>query len=312
VCPSRASDGVATEKGARPLFRDVLNRLYESFNSPDSALDPVQIVRRYPLVANCEIIAFVASGLAFGRVASVMASVEAVCDVLGPSPAEFVRRFEPARDGEPLLGLVHRWTRGPDFVALLWVLRCLVEEYGTIEAAVAASADPSAVHLGPALDAFSTRARAIDLRPAYGRRVPPNPGAYYFFARPSTGSACKRLNLFLRWMTRRDEVDPGGWTRIPTRQLVVPLDTHTIRVGKCLGFTRRASPGWLMALDITERLRQIDPDDPVRYDFSLCHLSMMGACGWQTPRGASECPLRGVCRPHQRSKRSRPTMRSSR
>jgi uncharacterized protein (TIGR02757 family) len=292
VCPSPASDALSR----------TLDRLYEAFNRPDSALDPVEIVRRYPHVADREIVAFVASGLAFGRVASVMASVEAVCRVLGPSPAERVRRFEPVRDGGPLLGLVHRWTRGPDFVGLLWVLRRLLEEHGSIEAAVAADADPSAVHLGAALQAFSTRARAIDLRPAYGRRVPTNPGAHYFFARPSTGSACKRLNLFLRWMTRRDQVDPGGWTRVPKRQLVVPLDTHTIRVGKCVGFTRRASPGWLMALDITERLRQIDPEDPVRYDFSLCHLSMMGACGWQTPRGASACPLRGICKPHARAR----------
>ena len=78
-----------------------------------------------------------------------------------------------------------------------------------------------------------------------------DPGVYYFFTRPSTGSACKRLNLFLRWMVRQDGVDPGGWTTVPARQLVVPLDTHTIRVGRCLRLTRRASPGWKMAADIT-------------------------------------------------------------
>jgi uncharacterized protein (TIGR02757 family) len=180
------------------------------------------------------------------------------------------------------------------------VLRRLLEEHGTIEAAVAAHADPSAVHLGVALEAFSTGARVIDLRPAYGRRVPANPGVHYFFARPSTGSACKRLNLFLRWMTRRDEVDPGGWTRIPKRQLVVPLDTHTIRVGKCLRLTRRVSPGWKMASDITAALRAFDPIDPVRYDFALCHLSMMGACGFRASHGDRQCPLRGHCRPHAR------------
>ena len=74
----------------------------------------------------------------------------------------------------------------------------------------------------------------------------------------------------------------------------MPLDTHTIRLGRCLRLTRRASPGWKMAADITAALRELDPDDPVRYDFSLCHLSMMGACGFATKQGDAQCPLRGL------------------
>ncbi len=165
-----------------------------------------------------------------------------------------------------------------------------------MERAFARGLDPSAPDVEAALEDFSRRARAVDLRPAYGRR-PRQPGAHYFFSRPSTGSACKRLNLFLRWMVRRDAIDPGGWTSVPARQLVVPLDTHTIRVGKCLRLTRRASPGWKMAADITASLRAFDPDDPVRYDFALCHLSMMGACGYGAKQGDSQCLLRGHCRP---------------
>jgi uncharacterized protein (TIGR02757 family) len=141
-----------------------------------------------------------------------------------------------------------------------------------------------------AIERFSAEARAIDLRPAYGR-VPRAPGAHYFFSRPSSGGACKRLNLFLRWMVRRDRVDPGGWTTIRPDQLVVPLDTHTIRIGRCLGLTTRRSPGWKMAAEITASLRRLDPADPVRYDFALCHLSMNGGCG------GKQCPLRGHCSP---------------
>jgi uncharacterized protein (TIGR02757 family) len=122
---------------------------------------------------------------------------------------------------------------------------------------------------------------------------------FYFWARPSTGSACKRINLFLRWMVRRDAIDPGGWTAIPARQLVVPLDTHTIRTGRCLRLTRRTTPGWKMAVEITNALRNLDPDDPVRYDFALCHLGMMGACGYGTKKGNQQCPLRGLCRPRK-------------
>jgi uncharacterized protein (TIGR02757 family) len=280
-----------------PSVKPALDSLYRSFNAPDAALDPIQIVRRYPHVEDREVIAFVAAGLAFGRVASVMRSVEAICHRLGSSPAMFVRRFDPPRDGGPFEALVHRWTRGRDVIALIWVLRHLLEQHGSLEQAVAAGLAADARDVGGALDRFSTLAQACDLRPAYGRRVPARPGVCYFFARPSAGSACKRLNLFLRWMVRQDDVDPGGWTRIRPSQLVVPLDTHTIRVGRCLRLTRRASPGWRMAVDITDALRAFDPEDPVRYDFALCHLSMMGACGWRTSKGSAACPLRDYCRP---------------
>jgi uncharacterized protein (TIGR02757 family) len=288
---SRYSSSVVTK-----VPKDPLDRLYAAFNYPDSAADPVQIVRRYPALEDREIVAFVAAALAFGRVASVLASVEAICQVLGPAPARFVRRFDPAKDGAPLRPLVHRWTRGEDFIALLWTLRVLIEHGGSLEGVIAAALDPAAEDVGEALDEFSQRARRVDLRPAY-RRVPARPGVFYFFAQPSSGSACKRLNLFLRWMVRSDGVDPGGWTSVQPRQLVVPLDTHTIRVGQCLRLTRRTSPGWKMAVDITRALRDLDPDDPVRYDFALCHLSMMGGCGFGTARGQTACPLAGVCHP---------------
>lgn len=288
--------GLSTKDGSLAV---ALDRLYTDFDRPDSALDPIQIVQRYSRIEDREVVGFVASALAFGRVASVIASVEAVCRVLGPAPANFVRAFEPREHGAPLQPLVHRWTRGPDFIALVWILRRMLETSGSIERFVVADLAPAAEDVGPALESLSERALAFDLRHAYGR-VPKRPGVSFFFARPSTGSACKRLNLFLRWMVRKDAVDPGGWTRLHPRQLIVPLDTHTIRIGQCLRLTRRTSPGWKMAVDITAALRRLDPDDPVRYDFSLCHLSMMGACGFKTLRGDAHCPLRGLCRPKPR------------
>lgn len=281
----------------RTALGPALERLYAGFNSPESALDPIQIVRRYRHVDDREVVAFVASALAFGRVASVMASVEAVCSVLGAHPATFVRRFDPVRDGDVLRSLVHRWTRGNDFVALIWILRSLISTYGSLEGAFAPAVDPASRDVGTAIEHFSTLARSVDLSEIYGATLPKNPGAYYFFSRPSTGGACKRINLFLRWMIRQDGVDPGGWTSVARRQLVVPLDTHTIRIGRCLRLTLRKSPGWLMAAEITEALRAFDPDDPIRYDFALCHLSMMGACGSGTARGNTQCPLKGCCRP---------------
>lgn len=284
------------------LLKPALDDLYRAFNYPESAPDPINIVRRYDRVEDRELVAFVASALAFGRVASVLASVEAICRVLGPAPARFIRSFDPVRDGQALRPLVHRWTGGDDFVAMLWVLRTLVEAHGSLEQCFSAGTDPASEDVGDGIEAFAARARATDLRPAYGRR-PKAPGVFYFFTRPSSGSACKRTNLFLRWMVRKDGIDPGGWTAIARGQLIVPLDTHTIRMGRCLRMTRRATPGWKMAVDITNALRALDPDDPVRYDFALCHLSMMGACGYGTKQGNSQCPLKAVCRPRVRGVR---------
>ncbi len=282
-------------------LKERLDRVYADFDHSGVVTDPVELVRPFGDPADREIAAFCAAALAFGRVASIMASITSLLRVMAPSPAAFVRRFDPARDAAPLLGLVHRWTRGLDFVALLWILRQMIEESGSIERFFAEGDDPSAPDIGPGLERFCVRARAIDLRAAYGE-VPARPGVYHFFPRPSAGSACKRLNLFLRWMVRRDRIDPGGWSRVSPSRLVIPLDVHVIRVGRCLGLTRLSSPGWPMAADITASLRALDRLDPIRYDFALCHLGMLNACGFNQPAGDRQCPLRGVCRPHPRTR----------
>jgi uncharacterized protein (TIGR02757 family) len=216
---------------------------------------------------------------------------------MGPRPAAFVREFEPVRHSRRIEPLVHRWIRGRDIVALLLILQRMLEQGGSIEEFFAAGDDPSAPDVSAALDSFSQRALTTDLHQAYGRRVPARPGVCYFFPRPSSGSACKRLNLFLRWMVRRDAIDMGVWTKVSPSRLIVPLDTHVIRLGRCLRLTRYVSPGWKMAAEITASLRKINPRDPVRYDFSLCHVGMMNACGFGRPQGARQCPLRGLCHP---------------
>jgi uncharacterized protein (TIGR02757 family) len=282
-----------------------LDRLYDGFNYPDSAADPIQIVRRYRRSDDREVVAFCAASLAFGRVASVLHSIERLMAVFshgGGRPADYVRQFDPKRHAPALAGLVHRWIGERDLVALLWIMRQMLERSGTIEGFFLEGYDAAAADVATALDSFSLRAMALDLTAAYGR-VPRRPGVGYFFPRPSNGSACKRLNLFLRWMVRHDALDLGVWTRVASSKLVVPLDTHVIRVGRCLGLTRYTSPGWAMARDITASLKTIDPRDPVRYDFSLCHLGMMNACGFSRAQADAQCPLRGACRPRARTRR---------
>ncbi len=289
-----------------------LDRLYAGFNHPDSATDPIQIVRRFDRPDDREIMGFCAAALAFGRVSSVLQSIERVLAVMGPRPAAYVRHFDPKRDGPGFTGIVHRWTRERDLVALMWVLRQMLDRAGSIEGFFVEGDDPQAEDVAAGLDRFSTRALALDLRQVYGRAsaaARSRLGVCYFFPRPSAGSGCKRLNLFLRWMVRRDALDLGVWSRVSPARLIVPLDTHVIRVGRCLQLTGRTSPGWPMAREITTALRQIDPEDPVKYDFALCHLGMMNACGFNraangAPRNAPldlQCPLRGACRPHART-----------
>jgi uncharacterized protein (TIGR02757 family) len=261
-----------------------------------SGPDPVRLLARYPDPADREVVAFLASGLAFGRVRSVINSIEAVLNVAGPRPSRFVEAFTPKRDASALTPLVHRWLRGEDLVALMIILQRMLLEAGSIERYFSRGLPRGAKDISDALEAFSNSACAIEVPRRY-RATDGRPGVAYFFSRPSAGSACKRLNLFLRWMVRRDAIDPGGWSSVSPAQLIVPLDVHVIRVGRCLRLTRYQSPGWAMAADITASLRKIDAADPIKYDFALCHLGMQGSCAFNHPATSTPCPLRGACRP---------------
>ncbi|MBP7779228.1 MAG: TIGR02757 family protein [Acidobacteria bacterium] len=295
----RPSAGAA----ALTTLAPALDRAYHSFNLTHSTRDPIWTVRRFSDPADREVVAFIASALAFGRVQSVLQTVDAVLGVMGPSPAAFLRAFTPER-AVAFDGLGHRWIRSRDLAALAWQLHQMLGDGGSLEGFFAEGGR----HAGDetveaAIESFSRRAMALDLAAIYGRHRPA-PGVGYFFSRPSSGGACKRLNLFLRWVVRQDAVDLGLWRTVRPAQLIVPLDTHIIRVGRCLGLTSRVSPGWKMAVDITASLRRLAPDDPVRYDFSMCHIGMMGACGFGTTRTNAQCPLHAVCRPRRAGKRA--------
>lgn len=272
-------------------LKPALDRLYDSFDRTRAVADPIDCVRPFSDPADREIAGFIAAGLAFGRVASILASVSRVLAAMGPSPAAFVRAFDPRRDRPRLAGCAHRWVSADDLAGLVLVLRHVLTTSGSIESFFLEGDDPRAPDVEPGLERFALRATQID------RRV------HSFFSRPSGGSACKRLNLFLRWMVRSDGIDLGVWRRLSPSRLVVPLDVHVIRVGRCLGLTRYRSPGWRMAADITAALRSVDPDDPVRYDFALCHLGMLGLCGFRTQAADSRCPMRGACRPRGGTRR---------
>ena len=148
-----------------------------------------------------------------------------------------------------------------------------------------------------ALGAFVDELYAPDFTPITGQRGPTR-RLKHLLPHPDRGSACKRLNLFLRWMVRGpDGVDFGLWREVPAGELVVPLDTHVHRIGRFIGLTRRKDLSWKTAEDVTRRLRQLDAEDPVRYDFALSHLGISGTCASRKDlRRCADCPLKPICR----------------
>jgi uncharacterized protein (TIGR02757 family) len=233
--------------------------------------DPLGIVRRFPDPSDREVAGLLAAGLAYGRVASIRASLERLFAILGKRPSRFVDALDLRRDARRLEAFVHRFHTGRDVAVLLSLVRRARESSGSLEAFFAdADPDPGSETIGPALDRFGERLFALGEVAAADR-------VRFFLPLPARGSVCKRSCLFLRWMVRpEDGVDCGVWTRVSPSRLVLPLDTHLIRVVRALGWTRRSSPGWAMALEATSRLRRIDPNDPVRFDFALSRLGILG------------------------------------
>lgn len=239
---------------------------------PDRRLthDPLQFAHRYRDPADQEVVGFLAALYAYGNVVQILGTVEAILSVLGPRPAQFVKRFDPARDGPRFAPIGHRWTRGEDLAALLDILRHTLARHGSLRRLFLAGHDPLAPTIRPALAAFAHALRSIA-----GREARRSRGLGFFLADPMSGSPCKRWNLFLRWMVRRKPgLDLGLWPEIPPSKLVIPLDTHIARIGRNLRLTRRKSPSWAMAEEITRALARLDPADPLKYDFALCHFGI--------------------------------------
>jgi uncharacterized protein (TIGR02757 family) len=269
-------------------LKDCLEALAERYDERFLDTDPVGIVRRYDRPEDREIVAFLAAGLAYGRVASIRGSLERLVAILGARPSRFVDAFDPSRDARRFDGFTHRFHAGSDVALYLGLLARAKASAGSLEAFWLRGA-PSGTSgtIGEALDAFGQRLFALDPRATDRVR--------FFLPLPRSGSVCKRSCLLLRWLVRPDDgVDCGVWTRVGRERLVLPLDTHLIRVVKALGWTRRKSPGWGMALEATARLRLLDPGDPVRFDFALSRLGILGlvrARRGRLRRGAIEAAL---------------------
>jgi uncharacterized protein (TIGR02757 family) len=257
------------------LLRERLDTLYAHYDARFVDPDPLEFVRRQTTGPDREVVGLIASSLAYGNVKQIKAGIGAVLAVLGPEPARAVRAFDPGAGLRTLARFKHRWSDGRDVACLLFYIRQMLEGAGSIEAFFARGDDAQAPDVCPALESFATRALALSHGGLYGKGgLPRSAGVRFFFPAPSSGSACKRLNLYLRWMVRRHGVDLGVWQGIDPARLVIPLDAHVLKIARRVRLTRYRSPGWRMAVDITARLRRLDPRDPVKYDFALHRMGL--------------------------------------
>lgn len=225
--------------------------------------DPLEFLYHYPALEDREVAGLIASSLAYGRVGQILKSVAWVLDELGQSPWAFLRSASDPSLYKTFTGFRHRFTTGEEIATLLVSIRRIIQKYGSLGACFMDKYRPQDETILPGLSGF-----VDELNAAF--KGHPNS----LLAQPERGSACKKLNLFLRWMVRKDRVDPGGWDRVAPSKLIIPLDTHMHRVAIQLEFTRNRGANMKTALEITRAFRKIDPDDPVRYDFALTRLGI--------------------------------------
>lgn len=274
-----------------------LDRLASTYDRRFLETDPVSFAHRYPEPADQEVAGLVASCLAYGNVSAIRGSVAAALAPLNPRPAAALDRFSAGELRTRYRRFRHRFTSGRDLAALLWTIREMRRTHGSIREFFLEGYDRGSRTLREALISFVARALNRDVRAFYRSKPPAGEGIRFLLPSPAEGSGCKRLNLFLRWMVRRDDgVDLGLWREVRPRQLLMPVDTHIARISAYIGLTRRRSPGWAMTEEITASLREMDPRDPVRYDFALCRLGILDACPrHQDPQKCAACPLQPVC-----------------
>jgi uncharacterized protein (TIGR02757 family) len=277
-------------------LREPLERLYREFDYATRVeRDAIRFPLRYPDPLDRELVALLTACLAYGRVDLFSRELERILGAMGASPAAFVADFEVRRDARAFDGFIYRFNRPRDLSAFCLAARQVLERHGTFEKCFVSGDPDERGPIGPALERFARTFLDADLGQVFPRGGISR-GYRHLFPLPSLGGPCKRLHLFLRWMVRREPPDFGLWTSVSPARLLIPLDTHIENMSRAIGLTRRRSRNWRMAEEITGRLAMLDPTDPVKYDFSLCHTRMAGDCrDRRDPVVCPPCGLRVVC-----------------
>jgi uncharacterized protein (TIGR02757 family) len=278
-------------------LKNILDGLYATRSQTHLANDPLSFCHRYRNPQDQEIAGIIAASFAYGNVKIILRNLEGVFAALGKSPRAFVARFDPRRELRLFSGFKHRFNDGRDLCALLLACQTMVREAGSLQGWFLRFHHPAERDLTRTLTEVTRAVKELDYAPVFGAGGIPQDSYFPFlFPSPASGSACKRLCMYLRWMVRPDDgIDLGIWQGISPAQLVIPVDAHIQRICGFLGFTSRKQADWRMAREITARLRELDPADPVKYDFSICHLGISEGCDGKDLSTCLNCPIAGVC-----------------
>ena len=281
---------------ATTRLKQPLDRLSREFDwTLRIGQDAIQFPLRYSDPADIELAGLFASCMAYGRVDLFGAQVGLALERMGESPARFIWSFDLEKHRDAFGGFGYRFNRERDVLAFCLAAQRIVVRHGSLKAFFLEGYSAGDPHVGPAVENFAAGFRRQDLSAVYPRNRL-SYGFKHWFPLPSTGGACKRLHLYLRWMVRREAPDFGIWPEVPPSALLMPVDTHIENMARSMGLTRRRSRNWRMVEEITAALRRLDPDDPVRYDFALCHKRMSGQClNRRDAETCGPCGLRPVC-----------------
>lgn len=288
-------------------LKSKLDKLTVKFDKSYLDSDPLMFPHRYSSNRDREIVGLISAVLAYGQVKIIQKSIEKILKVMSEnakSPYEFTMNFLPSRDSHLFKGFKHRFNDGRDVSALIYYIRQMIEQSGSIGNFFAEGYSKDHKNIKEALTSFTMRTLALSTDGLYkNKALPKNAGVKFFFSSPAGGSTVKRLNLYLRWMVRTDshleedkQIDFGIWKKIPPSKLVIPVDTHIARLSQNLGLTQKKTTNWKMAEEITEELKKLDPNDPVKYDFAICRLGILDECPKKKdPIKCEKCLIKQVC-----------------
>ena len=273
-------------------LKTILDRFYRECDFQGRiAYDPIEFPHKYKNPPDIEIAGFISSCLAYGRADLFKAVVDKILSKMGAGPRDFVLGFNVKKEAALFKGIKYRFNETEDIICLIFLIHKMLKKHSSLECAFMKFFSTADRNIEKGLEGLINELLAIETSQVYGRNIRPA-GLAQFFPSPANGSACKRANLFLRWMIRDRDIDFGIWQDVPKSRLVIPLDTHIARISRCLGFTGRKSQDWKAAVEITEALKKFDPDDPLKYDFSLCHHGISGVCRGMRNNECKGCILR--------------------
>lgn len=229
--------------------------------------DPISIPHRFTRLQDIEIAGFWTAMLAWGQRKTIVNKANELMELMENAPFDFIIHHTE-QDRKRFLSFKHRTFQATDTLYFLEFFQWFYKNYSSLEEAFLKNMPEDGGHIGPALEGFHRLFFSLSDAPQRTRK---------HVATPASKSTCKRLNMFLRWMVRQDDqgVDFGLWKKIKPSQLLIPLDVHVERIARRFGLLERKQTDWQAVLELTENLRSLDPEDPVKYDFALFGMGVL-------------------------------------